>query len=213
MTTRDPSSRIRIAFEVGLPQARWGPLFHVFRLEQPDVRVEWEPRDYPTRDSSLLCGADLGVFFEPPREAGLTGLTLEVSPMVVIVAAGDRLGDHAEVCVADILDRAFPAGPSLDPDWMSFWTLDAQRGGPPAWSDEEVTSVAESLEVVAAGDAILTAPASIAVGLAHPGVIALPLGDAPPVHTRLLWRPDQESPGVWSLIELAAAWTRASPNS
>jgi DNA-binding transcriptional LysR family regulator len=207
MPTRDPSSRIRIAFEAGVPQARWGPLFHVFRLEQPDVRVEWKPRGYPSRDSSLLCGADLGVFVEPPGEDGLMGLTLEVSPMVVIVPAGDRLGDHGEVCVEDILDRAFPAGPALDPDWMSFWTLDAQRGGPPAWSDQEVTSVAESLDVVAAGEAIVTAPASVADGLAHPGVIALPLGNAPLVHTRLLWRAEQESPGVWSLIELAAAWT------
>src|SRR3954464_2475087 len=116
MVAGETTTRVRIRFDAGIPHGRWGPLFHVFRLEQPDVRLEWQPAGFPTRDSSLLRGADVGLFLEPPYEAGVEGLTLDVSPMVVIVAAGDHLGNHAQVQVADILDRAFAGGPNVDPD-------------------------------------------------------------------------------------------------
>ena len=43
--------------------------------------------------------------------------------------------------------------------------------------------------------------------LAHPGVVALPLKDGPPVTTCLVWRDDEENPSVLRLVELAAAWT------
>ena len=114
MTRQHTRTRVTIRFEARLPHARWGPLFHVFRLEQPDVRLEWKPGGHPTRERSLLVGADVGLFLEPPHEPGLVGVTLDTSPMVVIVAAGDPLAHHVGVRVADILDRLFPAAqPSI----------------------------------------------------------------------------------------------------
>src|SRR4051812_3913127 len=104
--------------------------------------------------------------------------------MVVIVAAGDRLAHHTELRVVDILDRPFPGGPNLNPEWTSFWTLDEQRGGPATRTDDDVKSAEDGLEVIAAGRAIGTVPTWIADGLAHPGVIALPLRDGPHVRTR-----------------------------
>ena len=207
-TTGHPgSTAVRVLFEARLPHARWGPLFHVFRLERPDVRLEWRPTGFPVRGRSLLAGADVGLFLEPPREPGLSAFTLEVSPMVVVVAAGDPLADADELHVDDILDRPFPGGPSLDPEWTSFWTLEEQRGGP-CCTNDDVRTAEELLEVVAAGRAIATAPASIAGELPHPGVIALPLCDGPPVRTRLVWRCGDDDPRVDWLVDLAGAWTR-----
>lgn len=88
MTARDAPRRLRIGFDAQLPTARWGPLFHVFLLEHPDLRLEWQPTGFPIRGRSLLEGADAGVFVEPPPESGRSVFTLDVSPMVVIVAAG-----------------------------------------------------------------------------------------------------------------------------
>jgi DNA-binding transcriptional LysR family regulator len=201
-------AQITILFSVGMPHARWGPLFHVFRLEQPHVRLEWRPAGYPVRGRSVLEDADVGLLLEPPRERGLRGLTIDESPMIVIVAAGDPLGHRDELCVADILDRPFPGRPSLNSEWTSFWTLDHQRGGPPAVTDDDVRTAEHELAVVAAGRAIATAPAWAASGLAHPGVIALPLRDAPPVRTRLGWRADDDAPPVQALVDLAIAWTQ-----
>jgi DNA-binding transcriptional LysR family regulator len=211
MTSRHGRTRVTIHFEARLPHARWGPLFHVFRLEQPHVRLDWKPGGYPTRERSLLDGADVGLFLEPPHQPGLVGLTLDTSPMVVIVAAGDPLAHHAEPRVADILDRPFPGSPNLNPEWTSFWTLDEQRGSPPELTDDDVETAEDVLQVVATGRAIATAPASVAIGLPHPGVITLPLRDGPQVRTRLLWRAGDDDPIIDSLVDLATAWTRHGP--
>jgi DNA-binding transcriptional LysR family regulator len=191
-----------------MPTARWGPLFHVFRLEHPDLRLEWQPSGFPMRGRPLLDGADAGLFVEPPPEAGVSALTLDVSPMVVIVAAGDRLAHHTELRVDDILDRPFPGGPSLNAEWTSFWTLDEQRGGPAARTADDVRCAEDGVEVIAAGRAIGTLPAWMTDGLAHPGVIALPLSDGPRVRTRLVWHSHPGNPIVDALLDLATAWTR-----
>ena len=206
--SRAGPTTVKVLFEARLPQARWGPLFHVFRLERPDVRLEWQPSGFPVRGRSLLGDADVGLFLEPPQERGLGALTLEVSPMVVIVAAGDRLADHHELCVADILDRPFPGSPRLDPEWASFFTLQERRGNPPCHTDDDVTTAEEWLDVVASGRAIATAPASLAGNLAHPGVVAIPLTDSPDIRTRLVWRTCDDDPRVHALVDLACAWTR-----
>ena len=66
MTGRGATRQLRIVFDARLPTARWGPLFHVFRLEHPDLRLEWQPTGFPIRGRSLLEGADAGLFVEPP---------------------------------------------------------------------------------------------------------------------------------------------------
>jgi DNA-binding transcriptional LysR family regulator len=211
MTARDATRQLRIAFDAGMPTGRWAPLFHVFRLEHPDLRLEWQPSGFPIRGRPLLDGADAGVFVEPPPDAGCSVLTLEVSPMVVIVAAGDRLAHRTELRVADILDRPFPGGPDLNPEWTSFWTLDEQRGAPATRTDDDVRSPGDGLEVIAAGRAIGTLPTWVADGLAHPGVIALPLRDGPPVRTCLVWHSHAHNPAVDALLDLAIAWTPDDP--
>jgi DNA-binding transcriptional LysR family regulator len=198
---------LRVAFEERLPAAHWGPLFHVLRLERPDVELEWQSAPFPSPDRSLLDGADVGVLVEPPREDGLDALTMAVSRMVVVMAVGHRLARRPELTVADVVDEPFPGGADLHPEWRSFWTLDAQRGGPPRLTDDGVFDAGRGLEVVAAGRAIATLPASLASGLAHPGVVAIPLVDGPPVATRLLWRSDDPNPILRCLIDLAKSMT------
>jgi len=195
---------LRVAFD-GLPLGHWAPLFHVLRLEHPDMHLEWRRMGFPSRERSLLQSADVGLFVEPPREDGLSALTLETSQMLVVMAVGHQLARNPELWVADILDQPFPGCPELHPQWRAFWTLDKRRRGPPPLTDDRVASPEEALSVVAAGRAIATIPATIAGGLPHPGVIAIPLMDGPPVATRLVWRPDDENPLVHSLVELGAA--------
>ena len=209
MTTRGAARQLTIVFDAGMPTARWAPLFHVFRLEHPDLRLEWQPTGFPIRGHSLLEGAEAGLLVEPPPETGCSALTLDVSPMAVIVAAGDRLAHHTELRVADILDRPFPGGPNLNPEWTSFWTLNEQRGGPAPCTDDDVKTAEDALEVIAAGRAIGILPSSMGDGLAHPGVIALPLRDGPPVRTRLVWHSNHDNPILEALLDLAAAWTGA----
>src|ERR1700710_2589269 len=114
---------LRVAF-MPLPMARWGTLFHVLTLERPGLRLAWQPTGFPTRNRHLLEGADVGLFLEPPEEPGIAALTLGVSRICVVMAAGHRLarGNH-ELRVADVLDQPFPGHPDLHPEWAAFWSL------------------------------------------------------------------------------------------
>jgi DNA-binding transcriptional LysR family regulator len=133
--------------------------------------------------------------------------------MVVVVAVGHRLAQHDILTVSGVLDEPFPGTAKLHPEWTAFWTLEAQRGGPAKLTDDEVLDTAAGLDVIAAGRAIGTAPAWVASGLAHPGVVALSLSDGPPVATRLVWRADVEDPAVLGLVDLATAWSAGHPPS
>ena len=198
---------LRVAYDENLPHARWGPLFNAFVREHPGLRLDWRATAFPVPRRPLLDGADVGVFVHPPRERGVRALTLDTSPMVVVMAVGHRLAQHDRLSVADVLDQPFPGGPNLRPEWSAFWTLDEQRGRP-AGRTNEVTGAKQGLRDVVAGRAIATVPDWVANGLAHPGVVALPLKDGPPVTTCMVWRNDEENPLVLRLVELAAAWAR-----
>jgi DNA-binding transcriptional LysR family regulator len=202
--------RFTVAFDAHLPLARWGPLLHVLCLEWPEVRLGWRAVGFPVAGRSLLEGADVGVFVEPPQEAGLGALTLETSRMAVVMAAGHRIArdhDHDGLGVADILDQPFPGAPDVHPQWRAFWTLDEQRGGPPESIGDGVEDAAQALQVVLAGRAIATVPEWMPSGLAHPGVVAFPLRDGPTVATRLVWRSRTDDPIVHGFVDLARAWT------
>jgi DNA-binding transcriptional LysR family regulator len=197
--------RLRIAFD-DMPMARWGTLFNVLCLEHPTAALEFTPVAFPTDGSSRLEGADVGLFVNPPRGSGLERLVLERSPMVVLMAAGYGLArEHDELRVADVLDEPFPAGPPLDPAWTAFWTLDDLRRGPPRLAGGAVRGTREGVDAVAAGRAVATFPASMAAGLAHPGIVWLPLVDGPLVETALVWRTGTRHPLVGALVDLAAA--------
>lgn len=198
--------RLRVAFDV-LPMARWGPLFHLLCLERPDTRIEWQRAEFPAAGRSVLEGADVGVRVEPPPEPGLSSLVIGVEPMVLVMAAGHALANSDELRVEQVLDQRFPGARSRTDSWVSFWTLDDRRGGPPEMTGDDVRTADEGLDVVAAGRAVATMGASMAGGLAHPGVIALPLSDGPAITTRLVWRTDAENPLVHALVDLARALT------
>jgi len=164
---------------------------------------------FPRAGRSILDGVDVGLFVAPPHEDGVSALTIETSAMALLVAAGHRLALHDQLSVADILDEPFLRIANAHPQWRTFWHLDEQRGGTANLLDDDAHDAEQALEIVAAGDAIATLPASLADGLPHPGVVALALRDGPPVHTRLVWRSADENPIVDALVGLAEVWTRA----
>src|SRR3954447_26987349 len=113
---------VRVGFLSGFPVARWGPLFHVLCLEQPGLNITWLPLPFPRQDAPLLADADVGLFLQPPRRPGPATLTLDVSPMVAVVAAGHPLANLQEPRLTDIIGARFlRIDASLDREWAPFW--------------------------------------------------------------------------------------------
>jgi DNA-binding transcriptional LysR family regulator len=202
--------QLTIAFDAFLPVARWGPLFHVLCLEQPQLTFEWQPVGFPTVGRSALDDAEVGLLVEPLVGPGLDSLTLDSSPMVAIMAVGHPLARHDEISVAEILDEQFLNSPALDPRWRAIWTLDDRRGAPAKLIEPPVADADAGLAAIASGAAIGTVPEWAAGGLRHPGVVSVALSDGPSVATRLVWRSNDENPVVRALIDLAAAWATLS---
>jgi DNA-binding transcriptional LysR family regulator len=198
--------RLTVAFDT-VPQARWGPLFHVLRVERPNLSIDWKAVDYPREHRPLLDRADVGLFIEPPHEGGMEALVLETTTMVVMMAAGHRLARRAELRVPDVLHEVFPGSASVHPEWRAFWTLDEHRGGPPKFTEDDVSNATQGIAVVVSGRAVATTAASIVDGFPHPGLVALPLEDGPRVETRLVWRSDNPNPALRDLVDLASDMT------
>jgi DNA-binding transcriptional LysR family regulator len=85
--------------------------------------------------------------------------------------------------------------------------LDSARGGPPKVCGGEIANAEEALALVVSGRAIATVAGWVPDGLAHPGLIGVPLVDGPSVATRLIWRSDDDRTIVRALCDLAGAWT------
>jgi DNA-binding transcriptional LysR family regulator len=195
--------RLRVAFDAFLPAGRYGPLFQILHVEQPDLRLEWQPLGFPAPGHPLPDSADVGVRVQPRPRTGLSALTIDLSPMVVVTAVGHSLAQQIELSVADILDEPFLGIEESDPEWTAFWTLDKQRGGPPKLKAGFVEDAEHGLHAVASGRAIATLPAWATDCLPHPGVVALLLTDGPWVATSLLWRSEDHNPIIHALVDLA----------
>jgi DNA-binding transcriptional LysR family regulator len=199
-------SALTVAFDARLPLGRWAPLFQLAREQRPDLAFEWRPLGFRRVGTPLLGSSDLGVFLQPHEDPRVLSLTLDVCPMAVIMPVGHRLASHRELTVDDVLDETWPGGPELHPEWAAFWTLDEQRGGPARRSDDDVETAEDVVAVVAAGRAVATMPEWVTGGLSHPGVVTVPIVDAPEVQTCLLWRGDDEREEVTAVVGLATVW-------
>jgi DNA-binding transcriptional LysR family regulator len=159
----------------------------------------------PAAGGCILESADAGLFVMPPPDDELESLTLDVSDMVVLVAADHRLARAQTAHVADVVGESFLDGPQLDGWRSSFWSLDDYRGGRPR--SVIVAGAEEAVDAVAAGRAVATAPSWSVTAMPHPGIVAVPLRDGPAVATYLVWHRDDERSPVRSLVQLGRAWS------
>ena len=165
--------------------------------EEPDARhVDILFSGPADRADFLLDGrADVGLLYAPfdPLD-GLAYETLHTEDRVAVVPAGHRLARRASVKLAD-LDR------EARPVWKGVSGDDAGDSG------VEVADVVQMLHMIAAGRMVGMLPRSL-VSSPPPGLVLLPVKDAPPSHLVLAWNEQDRRPSVAAFV--AAALTYAS---
>jgi DNA-binding transcriptional LysR family regulator len=167
---------------------------------------------FPLEDRSPIEDADVGLILEPLQLLGFSKLVLERDRLVVLMSATHPLAGREELMVTDLLDETWPGcHPSMDRQWMGFWTLDDRRGGPPKFTGDQILTPEEGGEVVSSGRAIVTSPARLAAAFPHPGIVAVPLVDGPQVELALVWRAEHQNPLLDALVDLARSATSGAP--
>ena len=199
---------IEVGF-LGAPPALIVPdVLDAFGAAQPDVHVAFRELPFPAPSTSAwLAGADVAICHRPPWHAQLEAETLWEEPRALLLPVSHRLATRRALAVADVINERFPScHPSVDPEWMSFWSLDDHRGGPPA--NVSPDAPANSMELVAAltaGSAISALPLTVAQTIAAvaPRLVAVPLRDAVSAVCTLVWQLPSRNPLANAFVEAA----------
>ncbi|RSM98074.1 LysR family transcriptional regulator [Nonomuraea sp. WAC 01424] len=139
--------------------------------------------------------ADVGLLYVPFDDLdGLAHETLHTEDRVAVVPAGHRLAGHASVRMSDLHGETLPR-------WKGV--PGGEGTGP------EVADVVQLLHMITVSRMIGVLPRSL-VEPAPPGLVRIPVADAPPSRLVLAWNEQDRRPLVASFVSAALARTCGS---
>jgi DNA-binding transcriptional LysR family regulator len=212
LTAQSLARAARGAIEVGFigspPLINAPELFATFADAHPDADVSFRELPYPLGTTASWLGTvDAALCFSPTPHAELCIEELRSEPRVLVAPRRHALAERGELSVSEVLDETFVGcHPDVEPVWAGWLTLDDHRGGPPArLTADRATKPLEMVTSIASGHAVTALAACHAdvIGKVLPSVVAIPLSDATPTMLGLVWRKDNRSPLVDSLVQTA----------
>lgn len=187
----------------------------LFRARYPDADLRFREIHPPSGFDPLRTGdIDIGLYWLPVREPDLTvGPVLRARPLVLMVAAGHPLSQREAVCMEDLGDWMVPRSASPIPD---YWEAGLQPfhtpAGRPVRRGPKVATWQEVLTRAAAGECVVPTQAEAATYYSWPGIVFLPITDAPLGEWALVWRTAGETPLIRAFVQVARD-TLDPPNS
>lgn len=181
-------------------------LIETFRDRYPGSDVEVAEIHFGDPFAALRNGqADLHLLWLPVREPDLTvGPVVLTEGRVLAVAANHPLATRGSASLEDLGDHLVVDGGAHLPDYwtdaMIPWSTPSGRRiprGPGASTFHEV------LALVAAGRCVSPLNAHVSGYYSHPGVVFLPITDAPATQWALIWSTAGESAHIRALAQTA----------
>ncbi|GII58261.1 LysR family transcriptional regulator [Planotetraspora thailandica] len=195
---RGLSGTVRLGLMGALgPQMRG--VIEAFRARHPDCDVRTLEFHFGDPFGALRGGrVDLQLLWLPVREPDLTvGPVVLTEGRLLAVPAGHPLAGRASACLDDLADQVvFGPGRGLPPYWEEAMVPLRTPGGRPVPRGPAVRTFPEALALVAAGQGVTVLNEHVARHHRHPGVVCLPIHDAPPTEWALVWRTTGESAHV-----------------
>ncbi|MFC4149844.1 LysR family transcriptional regulator [Micromonospora mangrovi] len=175
----------------GVDELKAGAVLALGR-ELPTLRVSLTGASFLDHVSAVRDGrAQAGYLWPPYTPAAVAGLHLEPVrcwPRVVALPAGHPLAARPDLAVADLAEEPqVPLPDGVDPLFLRTWRLVPE---PRIGAGEPIADVAALLQAVAAGVGCCPVPALLTSTAAVPGVVFVPLRDAPTATLALAWRSD-----------------------
>lgn len=195
----DAGAGLRLVLKPGGDADLLSAMLGAYAEESDARRVEIVFSGPTDRAEQLRDGrADVGLLYLPFDDLeGLAHETLRVEGRVALLAAHHRLATRDAIRLADLKGEPMPR-------WRGVPGIeDATEGGP------EVKDVSQLIPLVALGRAVAVLPRSL-VHPTPPGVVCVPVTDAPESRLVLAWPTRSDHPLVRTFVAAAVKAARAS---
>jgi DNA-binding transcriptional LysR family regulator len=191
-----PRPAFRVGFVAGATPDKWA---RVWRERFPRQPLELVPLEQDVQEADLRAGElDMCLVRMPVDREGLHCIPLYDEVPVAVVGAEHVATVVDELSLADLADE------QLVLPHPSGWTPTVEQlEWPPM-------SVAEAVEVVAAGTGVAIVPMSLARLHQRKDTAYRPVRDLPPTTVALAWLVDNEDPRVQSFIGIVRGRTERS---
>lgn len=167
-------------------------LIDAFEQQHPGVTVH--KRQYDLRDmtAGLTSGdTDVALLRQPLDQPQLVHETAFVEPRVAVLYPSHPAAAAPGTTLAELFGTPWVVNATTDRAFREYQLALAARGDQPPILGPVVHTTDEFLEAVMSRKAIGLAPASAARYYPRPGVVYVPVVDAPPSECSLSWRRDR----------------------
>jgi DNA-binding transcriptional LysR family regulator len=179
----------------------------LFRDRHPACDVALREVHFGDPFTALRAGElDLAMLWRPVLEPDLVeGPVLLTEGRLLGVWAGHELAGRASVSMEDFGDGVFPdTGARAPAYWIEALLPQRTPSGRPIRRGPVATTFHELLTSVAAGKCLTPLNEHVVRYYSHPGVVFVPVHDAPATEWVLVWRKEELAPRVRGFVDVAA---------
>jgi DNA-binding transcriptional LysR family regulator len=206
------STVLRLGFLAFTLTAESRGLLTEFGRAEPGVTVSMRQYEWDDPSAGLATGVSDAALVRPPFAGSRRFHLLELSrePVYAVMSEDHELAGLAEVTTGRLAgQRWLEAEGVTDPVFAAYWYLRDRR---PAGSTVRTSTetLEEWLAEVAFGRGVNLVPESLAGQLRRPGLVFVPVSDAPVSSLALAWPREGVTPAAERLARFAAARRRDS---
>lgn len=199
---------LRLGYLIGAGLDQLPRLLRNFADAYPEIRVETVEYDFATPSAGLSnAEVDVALVRPPIYVDGLHYLQISQEGWVACVPQDHHLAGLPEVRLAELLEEPIVAAPSSAGLWRDYWIAASYRDSRPAQVVAEAATFEAEFTAVAQGKGISITVDTAARYYRRPGVVFVPITDAPPCSVSLAWPERGAAPAVNRLVALAQAMT------
>ncbi|GAA2430728.1 LysR family transcriptional regulator [Actinomadura vinacea] len=183
------------------------PLTDAFRARYPGIDVKFGEINGGDAFTALRTGDhDVNVLWLPVAEPDLTvGPTVLTGGRVLAVSADHPLADRGTASLEDLADNhVVDLGPDAPDYWVASMVPTRTPSGRRIPRGPAARTFHEILSLVATGHCVHPLGEIAARYNTPPGIVFLPIHDAPTLQWALTWRSTNDSPTIRALAQTAA---------
>ncbi|MFC4061891.1 LysR family transcriptional regulator [Planomonospora corallina] len=173
------------------------PVIEEFRTRHPGCDVQTTEFHFSEPFTALRSGeVDMQLMWLPVRETDLTaGPVVLTEGRVLAVAETSDLARRTSVSMEELAGRhVLDAGPAAPDYWIHAMIPASTPAGRPVPRGPRVRTFHEALTLIAAGQIVSTLNAHVDRYYTYPGIVYLPVHDAPRTEWALIRRAADETP-------------------